>query len=109
MLPYVYASEADDARVMAVIAEMAAGRIDAIAFTSSPQVRRMRDVACAAGREAELRQGFDRTAIAAVGPIVAAELVALGVKVNIAPRDDKFFMKPLVRELVAALTRNDMR
>ena len=45
MLPYVYASEADDARVIAVIAEMAAGQIDAIAFTSAPQVRRFRDVA----------------------------------------------------------------
>ena len=37
VLPYVYASEADDARVMAVIAEMAAGQIDAIAFTSAPR------------------------------------------------------------------------
>src|SRR4030065_1870862 len=37
VLPYVYASEADDARVIAVIEEMAAGRIDASAFTSAPQ------------------------------------------------------------------------
>ena len=55
VLPYVYASEADDARVLAVIAEMAAGQIDAIAFTSAPQVRRFRDVARAFGREEELR------------------------------------------------------
>jgi hypothetical protein len=34
VLPYVYASESDDARVMAVIDEMATGQIDAIAFTS---------------------------------------------------------------------------
>jgi uroporphyrinogen-III synthase len=38
VLPYVYVSEIDDAHVIAVIAEMAAGQIDAIAFTSSPQV-----------------------------------------------------------------------
>jgi len=106
VLPYVYASEADDARVIAVIAEMAAGRVDAIAFTSAPQVRRFRDVARASGREAELLQGFERIAVAAVGPIVAAELEALGVQVNIMPRDNTFFMKPLVRELAAALKKD---
>ena len=106
VLPYVYASEADDARVIAVIEEMAAGRIDAIAFTSAPQVRRFRDVARTSGREAELLQGFERIAVAAVGPIVAAELEALGVQVNIMPRDNTFFMKPLVRELAAALKKD---
>jgi uroporphyrinogen-III synthase len=106
VLPYVYASEADDARVIAVIAEMAAGRIDAIAFTSAPQVRRFRDVARMSGREVELLQGFERIAVAAVGPIVAAELEALGVQVDIMPRDNTFFMKPLVRELTAALMKD---
>jgi uroporphyrinogen-III synthase len=105
VLPYIYASEADDAQVIAVITEMAAGQIDAIAFTSAPQVRRFRDVARACGREAELRQGFERCVVAAVGPIVAAELDALGVQVNVTPRDNTFFMKPLVRELAAALTK----
>ena len=37
VLPYVYASEVDDARVIAVIAEMASGGMDAIAFTSAPR------------------------------------------------------------------------
>ncbi|MGA7544725.1 MAG: uroporphyrinogen-III synthase [Methyloceanibacter sp.] len=106
VLPYVYASEADDARVIAVISEMAAGGIDAIAFTSAPQVRRFRDVARASGREAELLQGFERIAVAAVGPIVAAELEALGVQVNIMPLDDTFFKKPLVLELAAALMKD---
>src|SRR6516165_5907068 len=102
--PYVYVSEVDDARVLAVIGEIAAGRIDAITFTSAPQVRRFRDVARASGREAELRQGLERIVVAAVGPIVAAELDAIGVQVNVIPRDNTFFMKPLVRELAAALT-----
>jgi uroporphyrinogen-III synthase len=106
VLPYAYASEAEDARVIAVIGEMAAGQIDAIAFTSAPQVRRLRDVARAFGREEELRQGFERIVVAAVGPIVAAELEALGVQVNVIPRDNTFFMKPLVRELAAALAND---
>jgi uroporphyrinogen-III synthase len=103
VLPYVYASEVDDARVIAVIAEMAAGGMDAIAFTSAPQVRRFWNVARAFGREAELRQGLERIVVAAVGPVVAAELDAIGVQVNVTPRDNKFLMKPLVRELAAAL------
>jgi uroporphyrinogen-III synthase len=106
VLPYVYVSEADDAHVIAVIAEMAAGQIDAIAFTSAPQVRRFRDVARASGREAELRQGFERIIVAAVGPVAAAELDALGVQVNVTPHDNAFFMKPLVRELAAALAKD---
>jgi uroporphyrinogen-III synthase len=106
VLPYVYASEVDDARVLAVIAEMAAGQIDAIAFTSAPQVRRFRDVAHDFGRETELRQGLERVVVAAVGPVVAAELEALRVRVNVTPRDNTFFMKPLVRELAAVLARS---
>jgi uroporphyrinogen-III synthase len=105
VLPYVYASEVEDARVIAVIAELASGQVDAIAFTSAPQVRRFRDVARASGREAELLRGLERTVVAAVGPIVAAELNTIGVQVNVTPRDNKFFMKPLVRELTAALTK----
>jgi uroporphyrinogen-III synthase len=104
VLPYVYVSEANDAQVITVIAKMAAGQVDAIAFTSAPQVRRLRDVARAFGREAELKQGFKRTVVAAVGPVVAAELDALGVRVSVTPQDNTYFMKPLVRELAAALT-----
>ena len=105
VLPYVYVSEADDARVLAIINDMAAGQFDAIAFTSAPQVRRLRDVARATGRDADLLQGFRRIVVAAVGPIVASELEALGVQVNITPPRGTFFMKPLVRELAAALMK----
>jgi uroporphyrinogen-III synthase len=105
VLPYVYASEAEDARGIDVSAEMAAGHIDAIAFTSAPQVRPFRDVARAFDREAELRRGFERIVVAAVGPVVAATLDALGVQVNVTPHNT-FFMKPMVRELAAALTKD---
>jgi uroporphyrinogen-III synthase len=106
VLPYVYVSEADDARVLAIIMDMAAGQFDAIAFTSTPQVRRLRDVARATGRNSDLLQGFKRIVVAAVGPIVASELEALGVQVNITPSGGAFFMKPLVRELAAALSKD---
>jgi uroporphyrinogen-III synthase len=106
VFPYVYVAEADDARVLDIIKGMAGGQFDAIAFTSAPQVRRLRDVARATGQERDLLQGFRRTVVAAVGPIVASELEALGVQVSITPKGGTFFMKPLVRELVAAFTKD---
>jgi uroporphyrinogen-III synthase len=106
VLPYVYVSEADDSQVLAIINGMARGQFDAIAFTSAPQVRRLRDVAYATGREAELLQGFKRIVVAAVGPIVASELESFGVQVSIMPSGGTFFMKPLVRKLAAALTKD---
>jgi len=108
VLPYVYVSEADDARVLDIINGMAGGEFDAIAFTSAPQVRRLRDVARATSRESDLLQGFSRTVVAAVGPIVASELEGLGVQVSITPAGGTLFMRPLVRELVAALTKDGL-
>jgi len=102
IVPYVYASQADDQAVLAIIEQMAAGEIDAAAFTSSPQVRRLFHVAAKAGRSQEARQGLSRTRVAAVGPVVAAELAAFGVRVDIVPADETYFMKPLVRALSEA-------
>jgi uroporphyrinogen-III synthase len=102
VLPYAYASEADDQRVLAVIDAMAVGEVDAIAFTSSPQVRRFHAVAAKAGRSDAARQGLARVLVAAVGPVVAQELAATGVRVDVIPANETYFMKPLVRELVAA-------
>src|SRR5262249_25688955 len=41
VLPYVYDAQAADANIVTAIEEMAQGRIDAIALTSSGQVRRL--------------------------------------------------------------------
>jgi hypothetical protein len=46
-----------------------------------------------------------RIVVAVAGPIVAGELDAFGARVNVTPHDNTFFMKPLVRELAAALTK----
>ncbi len=102
--PYDYVSEAADEAVAALIDEMAAGRIDAVAFTSASQVRRLFEVAQARGHDERLRTGLGNTAVAAVGPIVAAELRRCGVVVAIMP-DEAYFMKPLVSAIVAELIR----
>jgi uroporphyrinogen-III synthase len=104
VLPYAYASAAEDGKVMALIDEMAEGRVDAIAFTSSPQIRRLFDLAKAQNREARLRTALERTAVAAIGPVAAAELRGHGITVAITP-EHRYFMKPLVGALAAALSR----
>lgn len=98
--PYTYASAADDAEVVELIARMRRGEIDAIAFTSASQVDRLRKVAAARGLHEDLEQGLRATRVAAVGPVVAAELAAAGVSVATMP-SDSFHMKPLVNALEA--------
>jgi uroporphyrinogen-III synthase len=106
--PYVYLPSAGGEEIHRLIEEIAAGRIDAVAFTSSPQVGQlfaMARVAKADGAKAEprLREALARTRIAAVGPVVAAELERHGLSVAIMPADS-FFMKPLVTAIAAALS-----
>jgi len=104
VLPYVYASAAEEQNVAELIDRMAVGRVDVIAFTSSPQVDRLFAVAKATQREKALQAALTATAIAAVGPVVAADLQRRGVNTTITP-DGTYFMKPLVTAIVAALSR----
>ncbi len=102
VLPYAYAAKAETSRVIEIIELMAGGGVDVIAFTSSPQVRRLFEVAKTAGSEARLGTALACTKIAAVGPVVAAELHGRGMSVAIEARD-AYFMKPLVRAIAAAV------
>ena len=103
VLPYVYDAKAANANIAAAIDEMAAGRIDAIALTNLGQVRRLLEVARAHGWEDRLRQGLERTPIASVGPAVSDELKSHGLRTDIYPADDAFFMRPLISAMAAKL------
>jgi uroporphyrinogen-III synthase len=96
--PYVYASAAEDRRVVELIEQLATGKVDAIAFTSKAQLQRLRKVARERKLEAELRNGLAVTRVAAIGPVVAADLEAAGIRVDAMPADN-FSMKPLVTAL----------
>jgi uroporphyrinogen-III synthase len=98
VLPYRYASDAETAHVEAAIRAMAEGKIDAVAFTSSPQLERLKEVARERGLAPALTAGLQRTRIAAVGPVVAAAVEALGGKVAVMP-ETSFHLKPLVTAL----------
>ncbi len=102
--PYVYLPAVGGDAIRGLIAEMAAGRIDAVAFTSAAQIVQLLALARGARATARLRAALQRTKIAAVGPVVAAELERQDLPVAIMPRDS-FFMKPLVSAIVEALSR----
>src|SRR5580765_8308587 len=103
VLPYAYDARAADANIVTAIDEMAAGRVDAIALTNLGQVRRLVEAARARGCEDRLRAGFERTAIASVGPVVSEELKSHGLRTDIAPANDAYFMKPLISAMATAL------
>lgn len=92
--PYVYADAADDAAVRTLLARLASGEVDAIAFTSKTQVARLFTVADTGTVLAALAA----TQVAAVGPLVAAALTERGVTVSAMP-ESSWFMKPLSAEL----------
>jgi uroporphyrinogen-III synthase len=96
--PYVYADEADEAAVHALLGRLAGGEVDAIAFTSRPQVERLLAVA---GAQA-VRAALGHTLVAAVGPVVAQALERNGVEATLMPQES-FFLKPLTTALEEAL------
>jgi uroporphyrinogen-III synthase len=109
VLPYVYDAQAADANIVTAIDEMSQGRIDAIALTSSGQIRRLIDVAKVHGFEARLREGLARTPIASVGPVVSDELRSHGLRTDIAPANEAYFMKPLISAMAAELGKSPPR
>ncbi|WP_441228950.1 uroporphyrinogen-III synthase [Tardiphaga sp. 20_F10_N6_6] len=105
VLPYVYDSKAAETNILSAIDEMEAGRVDAIALTSSGQVRRLVDAAKAHGHEDQLRSALSKTPIASVGPVVSDELKSYGLEADIYPANDAFFMKPLISAMSIALDK----
>ena len=109
VLPYVYDAQAADANIVTAIEEMAEGRVDAIALTNLGQVRRLIEVARARGYEARLREGLAKTPIASVGPAVSDELKSHGLRTDIYPANDAFFMKPLISAMAVELGKTPPR
>ncbi len=95
--PYVYADAADNEAVLSLLKRTQAGEVDAIAFTSTPQVERLFSVAAAETITAALA----KTVVAAVGPVVAETLLRHGIRARVMP-EESFFLKPLTTVLEEA-------
>jgi uroporphyrinogen-III synthase len=109
VLPYVYDAKAADANIVTAIDEMARGRVDAVALTNLGQIRRLIDTAKKHGWEEKLRDGLTKTPIASVGPAVSDELKAHGLRTDIYPADEAFFMRPLISAMATALAKKPPR
>lgn len=109
VLPYAYDAKAADTNIVTAIDEMAHGRVDAVALTNLGQVRRLIDTAKRLGKEAKLRSGLAKTPIASVGPAVSDELKAHGLRTDIYPADEAFFMRPLISAMATAMAKNPPR
>jgi len=107
--PYIYDAQAADSHIVTAIEEMASERIDAIALTNLGQIRRLIEVARQRGCEDRLRDGLKNTPIAAVGPAVSDELASHGLRADIYPTNDAYFMKPLISAMAAALGKTPPR
>jgi uroporphyrinogen-III synthase len=94
--PYIYAPDTDSDHVVALIESMASGGVDAIVFTSSPQLERLFEVAGERKLDELLRSGLAKTRVASVGPLVSDNLRERGVRVDISP-EQGFVMKNLVQ------------
>jgi uroporphyrinogen-III synthase len=105
VVPYRYASDAEAEAVASAIRELAAGGIDFVAFTSTPQIERLVKVAQERGLQAELKAGLGRTRIAAAGPVVAHVLEEMGFAIAAMP-ESNFHMKPLLNAMAAAAGRD---
>jgi uroporphyrinogen-III synthase len=96
--PYVYADAADDQAVLNLIARLEAREIDAVAFTSTPQVERLFAIAPVE----RVSKALSNTVVAAVGPVVSETLRKRGIQARVMP-EESFFLKPLTSELEEAL------
>jgi len=102
--PYAHAPASDAGKVRDLIAELAAGKVDVVAFTTASQIDRLWQVGVEAGLEFELRAGLARSRVAAMGPIVVESLRARGIRVDIVP-ESHFVMKRLTDAIAAALSQ----
>lgn len=102
--PYVYADQSATREVIDLIASLASGEIEMIAFTSKPQLRRLLSVARSSELMEDLHKGMERTLVAAIGPVVGQELHQAGFPVSVMPQSS-YFMKPLVRAAEQAFSK----
>ena len=77
----------DRGPVLSLINEMEQGHIDALAFTSRPQVPNLLTIAAEAGKEDSLRHCLSgRVAVASVGPVCTRKLEECGITVDVEPQ-----------------------
>jgi uroporphyrinogen-III synthase len=100
---YVWELPPDLGPLRQLVADIVAGRVEAIAFTSQIQARHLWSVAAELGHVDDVVAALNgNVVVAAIGPTCTAALAALGVKVDVQPEHGK------MGQLVAALAEHWM-
>jgi uroporphyrinogen-III synthase len=83
---YTWGLPEDETPVLRMIDDLAQGKVDAIAFTSQPQVPNLLTIASRAGKEESLRESLNGpVVVASVGPVCSRRLREAGIKVDVEP------------------------
>ncbi|WP_078547796.1 uroporphyrinogen-III synthase [Litchfieldia alkalitelluris] len=89
LLPYIHTPPEEESLEL-LVRELLNGDIDAVAFTSTPQVRFLMSYARDKGLEEEVRQVFEGQVIAlAVGKVTAQALREVGIKRIVYPENER--------------------
>lgn len=71
------------------IAEIIAGHVDCMVFTSSHQITNLMHVAKEVEQESQLRMAIQKVVIASIGPVTEAAIVKQGFSIDIIPEKHK--------------------
>jgi len=103
---YQWALPEDVAPLQSAIKELAAGKIDAVLFTTGIQVAHLFQVAAEMKLEDAMRQGLRRAIVASIGPTTSEELQRKGIRPDLEPSHPKMgFLVKETAEQAAALLR----
>lgn len=87
---YEWQMPEDIAPLKQLIADVCAGTVDSVAFTSQIQARHLFAIASSIGRADELRTAMnEKTIVASIGPTCTSALIQLGVTPRIEPEHPK--------------------
>ena len=84
---YTWGLPDDTSPVIRMIDDLANGAVDALAFTSQPQVRNLLTIAGQANKERQFRESLEilPVAVASVGPVCSRRLREMGLRVDVEP------------------------
>ncbi len=101
---YNYGPASDRSRVIEFIDLLIGGGVDAITFTSAPQVESLVGTAEVSGRASELHRVLnERISVAVIGEVTGRALLARGITVRILPMSPK--MAPLADAIASHFER----
>src|SRR5215472_16105018 len=100
---YQWALPENLAPLHSAIQELAAGRIDAVLFTTGIQAAHLFQVAAEMKLEDAMRRGFGRMIVASIGPTTSEELQRHGIRPDLEPSHPK--MGVLVKEAAEQAAR----